>query len=195
MGVPWDFASTEMLVVLEGVTQVCEEPQSLEGGHPPQVPPQPSLPHVFPVQSELHAVPPSDADPDDDPADPLDPAPDDDPADPLDPAPDDDPADPPDPAPDDDPAEPLETAPDDAPEEEPALWPPVPELPPSPCWPELEAQACAPTPMATASVRVPEKKGLSTWCDVWRFIPKLYAVVARSVGLKRPGRWSGARAR
>jgi hypothetical protein len=54
--VPWDLASTTMVLVLGGVTQVCAGPQSWEGGQPPQVLPQPSLPQVFPVQSGLQLV-------------------------------------------------------------------------------------------------------------------------------------------
>jgi hypothetical protein len=42
-----------MLVVVDGATQVWEELQSWEGGQPPHVPPQPSPPHVFPVQSAV----------------------------------------------------------------------------------------------------------------------------------------------
>ncbi len=68
MTVPWDFASTTMLVVLEDATQVWAEPQSWEGGHPPQVPWQPSSPQVFAVQSGVQAteppVPPSGDPPD-----------------------------------------------------------------------------------------------------------------------------------
>jgi hypothetical protein len=48
-----------MLVVLEGATQVCDVLQTLDGGQPPQVPPQPSVPHVLPVQFDVHdTVPP-----------------------------------------------------------------------------------------------------------------------------------------
>jgi len=67
MGVAGAFASTTMLVVLVGVSQVCVALQSWEGLQPPQVPLQPSGPHVLPVQSawqfdpgpvlELPAVP------------------------------------------------------------------------------------------------------------------------------------------
>jgi hypothetical protein len=41
--------------------QVCAGPQSCDGGQPPQVPPQPSSPQVFPVQSDWQLVvaPPS----------------------------------------------------------------------------------------------------------------------------------------
>ena len=46
-----------MLVVLVDATQVCAGPQSWEGGHPPQVPWQPSLPQVFPVQLAAQAPP------------------------------------------------------------------------------------------------------------------------------------------
>ena len=58
MGVSWELASTTTLVVLEEATQVCEGPQSCEGGHPPQVCPHPSSPHVLLVQLEAHATPP-----------------------------------------------------------------------------------------------------------------------------------------
>jgi hypothetical protein len=39
-----------MLVVLVGVSQVCDALQSWLGLHPPQVPLQPSGPQVLPVQ-------------------------------------------------------------------------------------------------------------------------------------------------
>jgi hypothetical protein len=69
MTVPWDFVSTTMLVVLEDATQVWAEPQSWDGGHPPQVPWQPSSPQVFAVQSGVQLVeppvPPSGSPPDD----------------------------------------------------------------------------------------------------------------------------------
>ncbi len=51
IAVPWEVGSTTMLVVLEGATQDCAALQSWEGGQPPQVPAQPSVPQVFPVQS------------------------------------------------------------------------------------------------------------------------------------------------
>ena len=63
MGVSWDFASTTTLVVLEDATQVCEDPQSWDGGQPPQVCPQPSSPHVFPLQLGVQLTPPSGAAP------------------------------------------------------------------------------------------------------------------------------------
>ena len=54
-----------MLVVLEGATQVCDVLQTLDGGQPPQVPPQPSVPHVLPVQFDVHdTVPPLEEPPD-----------------------------------------------------------------------------------------------------------------------------------
>src|SRR5690348_1764043 len=59
MGVSCDVASTTTLVVLEGETQVCDGPQSCEGGHPPQVCPHPSSPHVLLAQLEAQATPPS----------------------------------------------------------------------------------------------------------------------------------------
>jgi hypothetical protein len=63
MGVPWEFASTTTLVVLEEATQVCDGPQSWEGGQPPQVCPHPSLPQVFPLQVEAQLTPADPADP------------------------------------------------------------------------------------------------------------------------------------
>jgi hypothetical protein len=39
-----------MLVVLGDAMQVCDGPQSCDGGHPPHVPAQPSSPQLFPVQ-------------------------------------------------------------------------------------------------------------------------------------------------
>src|SRR5580658_444372 len=66
MTVPCDRASTTMLDVLAGAMQVPEAAQSCEGGQPPQVPPQPSSPHVFAVQFDLQfgAGPPSEVPPD-----------------------------------------------------------------------------------------------------------------------------------
>ena len=63
-----------MLVVVEGALHVCKGLQSSEGGQPPQVPPQPSLPQVFPEQFGAHAeAPPSTGAPEEAPAaDPLD---------------------------------------------------------------------------------------------------------------------------
>jgi len=44
------------LAVPLGATQVCAGPQSCDGGQPPQVPPQPLSPQVFPVQSVWQLV-------------------------------------------------------------------------------------------------------------------------------------------
>ncbi len=77
---PCDFASTTMLVVLDGATQVWAALQSLDGGQPPHVPLQPSSPHVLPVHLgvQLADVPPPDALPAEPPAAlPPDEAPDD----------------------------------------------------------------------------------------------------------------------
>ena len=68
-----------MLVVLDGATQVWAALHSLDGGHPPHVPLQPSSPHVFPMQLgvQLAAVPPPVALPDEPPVElPPDPFPD-----------------------------------------------------------------------------------------------------------------------
>ena len=52
MAVPCGPASTTMLLVLPvGATQLPCALHSCEGGQPPQVPVQPSLPHVLPLQS------------------------------------------------------------------------------------------------------------------------------------------------
>ena len=82
MGVPWEFASTTTLVVLEEATQVCDGPQSWEGGQPPQVCPQPSPPQVFPLQLEMQPTPASGALPVDPPGAPVPPEVPPDPADP-----------------------------------------------------------------------------------------------------------------
>jgi hypothetical protein len=58
MGVPWELASTTTPVAIDGATQVCDVPQSCEGGQPPQVCPQPSSPQVFPLQLEVQLTPP-----------------------------------------------------------------------------------------------------------------------------------------
>ena len=53
-----ELTSTTMLVELVLAAHVWVDEQSSDGGQPPQVPPQPSLPQVFPVQSGAHPVDP-----------------------------------------------------------------------------------------------------------------------------------------
>src|ERR1700677_952695 len=58
MGVFCESASTVTVAVPLGATQVCVDPQSCDGGQPPQVPPPPSSPQVFPVQFAWQPVVP-----------------------------------------------------------------------------------------------------------------------------------------
>jgi hypothetical protein len=58
IGVSWDVASMTMPEPLSD-WQLPLLPQILEGGQPPQVPPQPSVPHVRAPQVGTHAAPPS----------------------------------------------------------------------------------------------------------------------------------------
>ena len=176
-----------MLVVLEGATQVCDVLQTLDGGQPPQVPPQPSVPHVLPVQFDVHdTVPPLEELPDEELVDaPLEEPPDEEPVDasaeeppdeelvdaPLDDAPD---------------VELVDDELDEDPEddfeppllEEPPLFPPLDPLPEEPepleaspasgvvCESELEEQAPAPKPIAAENARMPGTKDLCMASDL-----------------------------
>ncbi len=53
MAVRCDLASTTMLLWLGEATQVFADPHNWDGGQPPQLPPQPSSPHVLLAQSGL----------------------------------------------------------------------------------------------------------------------------------------------